>query len=283
MKEPTMSTPNTATSDWSAVADAWDANADEVEYQSAEAVAALLERIGIRHGDRVLELASGPGSLGVTLSLLAGPTGHVVLSDLAPGMVEVATRRNASLDNVTVEILDASAIDRPDAWFDVVVCRMGLMFTLEPDRAFAEIYRVLEPGGRFGALTWAGMELNPWMTCVGMAAMMHGLVTTGPPVGPGAIFSLSDADRLKTLADSAGFLDVAVQDVAIAFRAESIETHITRVSSLAGPLAGSFAAASAEQLAAVRRTATDLAQPYVTADGVEIPGCGLLVSGRHPG
>jgi ubiquinone/menaquinone biosynthesis C-methylase UbiE len=277
-----MTTSNTAAGDWSAVAEAWDVNIDEVDDQSAEATVALLERVNIRPGDRVLELASGPGSLGVTLSRLTGPDGAVVLSDITEGMVEVAGRRNAAVGNVTVEVLDASAIDRTNASFDVVVCRMGLMFTFEPDVAFAEIYRVLAPGGRFGALTWAEMEHNPWMTCLGMAAMMHGLVTTGPPVGPGGIFSLSDADRLRALVRDAGFLDVTVQDIAIAFLAESMDAHLTRVSSLAGPLAGAFAAASADQLTAVRQTATDLAKPYVTAHGVEIPGRALLVSGRRP-
>lgn len=69
---------------------------------------------------------------------------------------------------------------------------MGLMFTPQPAVALAEIRRVLRVGGRFAALTWAGIEHNPWMTCVGMAAMMNGVVAGGPPVGPGGIFSLGD-------------------------------------------------------------------------------------------
>ena len=74
----------------------------------------------------MLELAAGPGSLGATWSQLVGPTGTVVLSDIAPGMVEVARRRNAHLSNVEVAVLDASAIDRPDGSFDVVVSPDGV-------------------------------------------------------------------------------------------------------------------------------------------------------------
>ena len=96
-------------------------------------------------GDRVLELAAGPGTLGATWSELAGPTGTVVLSDIAPGMVEVARRRNAHLSNVEVAVLDASAIGRPDGSFDVVVSRMGLMFTPDPAVAFGEIERCSPP------------------------------------------------------------------------------------------------------------------------------------------
>ena len=54
-------------------------------------------------------------------------------------------RLYAAFDNSTVAVLDASAIDRPDASFDVVACRMGRMFTPEPSVAVAEIHRVLAP------------------------------------------------------------------------------------------------------------------------------------------
>ncbi|MCC7078404.1 MAG: hypothetical protein IT198_14880 [Acidimicrobiia bacterium] len=55
-------------------------------------------------------------------------------------------------------------------------------------------------------MTWAGPEHNPWMTCVGMAAAMNGLVAGPAPVGPGGIFSLTDPDR----------------------HAESIDAHVDR-------------------------------------------------------
>lgn len=266
---------------WSAVAEAWDANADYVDEHSVEATAALLDRVAVQPGERVLELAAGPGSLGATWSQLVGPAGTVVVSDISPVMVEVARRRNAALDNVETTVIDAAAIDRPDGSFDVVACRMALMFTPDPSVAFAEILRVLRPDGRLGALTWGGIEHNPWMTCVGMAAMANGLVSGGPPVGPGGIFSLGDPAELEALAKGAGFADVAVEELAITFRADTVNAHVERVASLAGPLATVLQAASPDQLAALRRTAADLAAPYLTDDGLELPGRALLVSGRR--
>jgi SAM-dependent methyltransferase len=193
-------------------------------------------------------------------------------------MVDVARRRNHGLDNVEVAVLDLTAIDRPDTSFDVVVCRMGLMFAPEPASALAEIHRVLAAGGRFGALTWAGMEHNPWMTCVGMAAMINGLVSGGPPVGPGGIFSLGDPTQLEALAKGAGFVDVTTQEIDVTFRAGSLDEHVDRVSSLAGPMAAVLAAAPPDKQAALRKTAADLAAPYITDDGVAIPGRALLLS-----
>jgi SAM-dependent methyltransferase len=266
---------------WSAVAEAWDANTDYIDNHTVEATTALLHRVSVQPGERVLELAAGPGTLGDTWSPLVGPTGAVVVSDIAPGMVDVARRRNVALGNVETAVIDVAAIDRPDNSFDVVACRMGLMFTPDPPVALGEVFRVLRPGGRLGALTWAGIENNPWMTCVGMAAMATGLASGGPPVGPGGIFSLGDPAELETLARGAGFVDVAVEEVAITFRADTIDAHVELVSSLAGPLATVLQAASPDQLAALRRTAADLAAGYVTDSGLAIPGQALLVSGRR--
>jgi len=207
---------------WTAVAAAWDANADEIDDHSAAATDELVTRLDVQPGETVLELAAGPGSLGATWSRLVGPAGRVVLSDIAPGMVDVAERRNSSLDNVETVVLDATAIDRGDASCDVVVSRMGLMFALDPSLAFAEIRRVLRPGGRLGVLTWGAMEHNPWMTCVGMAAMMNGLTAGGLPRGPGGIFSLSDRATLEQLAHGAGFVDVSPLPAQINF---STQTH----------------------------------------------------------
>ena len=276
-----MTTITGAARDWTAVAQAWDEYVDETEVHTAPATAALIDRVAVQPGDRLLELAAGPGSLGATWSSLVGEAGAVVLSDIAPGMVDVARRRNAAFANVDVGVLDASAVDLPDASFDVVVSRMGLMFAPDPQVAFAEIHRLLAPGGRLGALTWGGLEHNPWMTCVGMAAMMHGLVAGGPPVGPGGIFSLGDPGALAALVEGAGFAEVAVSEIDVVFGADSVDAHVTRAVALAGPLAGAFAAASADQQAAVRRTAADLAAPYVTAEGVALPGRALLVSARR--
>jgi SAM-dependent methyltransferase len=277
-----MSETATVAQDWTDVAEAWDAHVDEVDDHGAAATAALLDRLAVQPGDRVLELAAGPGTLGARWSQLVGPSGTVLLSDIAPGMVEVARRRNRTVASVSVEVLDAAAIDRPDASFDVVASRMGLMFTPDPGMAFREIWRVLAPGGRLGALTWGGIAHNPWLTCVGMAAMANGL-GNGPPIGPGGIFSLGDPDQLGALVLDAGFLDVETAEIAITFRAADIDEHIRRVSSLAGPLAGILRRASQEQRAAVRHTATDLAAPFLTVDGLAMPGRALLVSGSRPG
>ncbi len=111
----------------------------------------------------------------------------VVLSDVAPEMVAIAAARAARRDQaaeaatqVSAQVLDLEQIDLPDASFDVVVCREGLMFALDPARAASEIARVLRPGGRAAFAVWGPRDRNPWLGVLADAVQEH----TGTPVPP---------------------------------------------------------------------------------------------------
>jgi SAM-dependent methyltransferase len=274
--------------DWDAVADAWDAMATDAAEGGAgpeptEAVTeAMVEALAVSEGERVLELAAGPGALAPVWSALVGPAGHVEITDLSPAMVEAAARRCCALANVEVAVLDAAALERPAGSVDVVASRMGLMLTPDPAAVLASVRRVLAPGGRTAAITWAAMEHNPWVTCVGMAAVANGVTAGGPPTGPGGLFSLGEPATLARLAEEAGLREVEVGAVDLAFRAPSVEDHVERVLRLAGPLTRALATASPTQRRAVRRTAAELVAPHATeAGGVAVPGRALLLVARR--
>lgn len=110
-----------------------------------------------------------------------------------------------------------------------------------------------------------------------MTAMMNGLASGGPPVGPGEVFSLSDPSDLARLAKDASFVNVSITEWPMVFRAQSTDTHLEPVTSLVGPLVTAFAAAP-EQLATMRRTGAELTSDYITSDGLALPGLALLVS-----
>lgn len=263
---------------WEGVAPAWDANVDYVNTITARATDELVSSLAIAPGDRVVELAGGPGTLGERWSGLVGADGAVLVSDGAPAMVEAAARRLAPFANVRTAVLDLTRIDLPDDAADVAVCRFGLMFVTDPATTLTDVHRILAPGGRLGVMTWAGPEHNPWVANVGRAAMAHGVITGGPPVGPGELFSLTDPERLAALARDAGFDPVTVTEAPVAFPAPDVETHVEMVQKLAGPLAAAFASATSEQLAAVRSSVAESATPFSTDDGYEFPGRALLLT-----
>jgi ubiquinone/menaquinone biosynthesis C-methylase UbiE len=96
-----------------------------------------------------LELGCGTGFFTLNLKL-AGVIDEGHVTDLSPGMVEVA-RRNAANLGFTVDgrVADAERLPYDDESFDIVIGHAVLHHIPDLDRAFAEILRVLKPGGRF--------------------------------------------------------------------------------------------------------------------------------------
>jgi SAM-dependent methyltransferase len=240
----------------------------------------LLAQLHLRSGDRMLELGAGTGEFARRLAGEIAPAGHLIASDVAPGMVALLRDTLAGVDNVEVAQLDAYDTQLPDASVDVVLSRMVLMLLDRPAAALTEWRRVLAPGGRIGIATWAGPQDNPWLTCVGIAAMMNGLVSGGPPTGPGGIFSLSDPALLERTVRDAGFTDAVVHEVPTVSTFATTDEHFDTVASLAGPLAAALAAAPEDVLATVRTTAAGLAEAHRTPDGIVLAGRALVCTAR---
>ena len=100
---------------------------------------------GLKHGERLLLVAAGTG-----LDLALVPAGvDVVATDISPAMVSRIKQRAASLGRpVRAEVMDAGALDYPDASFDCVALHLALAVVPDPVRAILEATRVLRPGGR---------------------------------------------------------------------------------------------------------------------------------------
>ena len=112
----------------------------------------LVEAVGVRPGDRVLDVAAGSGNAAIPAAL-AGAT--VIASDLTPELFEAgreeAQRLGAELEWVEA---DAEALPFRDAEFDVVLSSIGVMFAPHHRVAADELVRVCRPGGRIGLLSW---------------------------------------------------------------------------------------------------------------------------------
>ena len=234
-------------------------------------------------GDRVLELACGPGGLGLAAAERVGPGGEVVLTDVAEQMTAIAAARAAELGlgNVAFRRLELERIDEPDASYDVVLCREGLMFALEPARAVAEIRRVLRPGGRVAIAVWAARERNPWLGLV-MDVVSE---QTGAPVPPPGIpgpFALGEAGELRRLLDEAGLADVQVGELSVPLRTASFDEWWARTSALAGPLSAILPSMPEAAVQAMRERASAAVRRYENASGgLDFPGVALIAGGRR--
>jgi SAM-dependent methyltransferase len=255
---------------WESVAPGWGRHAEFLDGRAEPLTARMLEVAKLQPDDRVLDLAAGPGGLGL---LAARHAGSVVISDIAPGMIAIASARAeaAGLANVQTRVLDLEAIDEPDGSFDVVLARDGLMLVPDPARAAAEIRRV---GGRFVVAVWGAPERNPWLSTIFRVVTQETGIQVPPPGVPGP-FSLSDPDRLRAVLGEG----VAVDEVSVPYRAGSFDEWFSRSAALAGPLAQRLASLPAPVLEGIRAKVREAASEYVTADGIEFPGVGLVAAG----
>jgi SAM-dependent methyltransferase len=267
---------------WAAVAGGWAEHAEYVDSRGAEVTERMLELTAPRTGERVLELACGPGSVGLAAAARVGDSGTVVVSDVAAEMTDIAVRRAAALGlaNVTGRALDIERIDEPDASYDVVLCREGLMFAVDPARGAGEIARVLRPGGRAAVAVWGRREHNPWLGVV-LDSVSAQLGRPVPPPGIPGPFSLADADRLTALLIDAGLSDVTVIEMPVPLRAASFEQWWERTCALAGPLTQILASLPADAAEGLRACARQAVRSYETTDGLHLPGLTLLASGRR--
>ena len=104
--------------------------------------AATVRAVDPRRGEKILDVAAGTGTSSAALAR-SGAT--VVALDFSAGMIAEGRRRHPK-----VEFVEADAEDMPfgDDEFDAVTISFGLRNVAHPERALAEMYRVMKPGGR---------------------------------------------------------------------------------------------------------------------------------------
>jgi SAM-dependent methyltransferase len=264
---------------WGSVAPGWAEHAAYADARGIRMTSELLRLTAPRPGERVLELACGPGGVGIAAAPAVGPEGEVVISDVAPEMTAIAAARAeaAGLTNVRTRDLDLEDIDEPDASYDVVLCREGLMLVPDPARAATEIRRVLRPGGRAAITVWGPRERNPWLGVV-LDAVSAQLGTPMPPAGVPGPFSLDDAEGFATVLHAGGLDDVAVAELPTPYHVASPEEWWTRTVALAGPLSNILPSLPAPARDALHARALEGIAPYATDAGLDIPGLALIAS-----
>lgn len=170
----------------------------------------MLTAAGVGSGTRVLDVGCGPGIvIAAALARVARPTGM----DIAPGMLAEARRRHPG-----VELIEADAVAIPfaDGAFAAAVGNFVLNHLPEPERAVAELRRVLAPGGGLGLSVWGPPERTRWLGIAGEALAEEGvrrpdLVEAGPPAD-----RFGDPDEIRALLRDAGLREVRAQVVSFA-------------------------------------------------------------------
>lgn len=258
---------------WREMAAGWEARNEWMAAATGSVSDWLLEQADPRPGQSVLEVAAGPGDLGMRAAELVGGEGRVASTDFAPEMVEAARRLGDArgLSNLDYRVLDAERMDLADDSFDVVLCRWGYMLMADAAAALAESRRVLREGGSLALAVWAAPERNLWAALPGATLVQRGHMPPPEPGAPG-IFGMADPDRIRALLAGAGFGEPRIEEIAFAFRYADFGDVWDSLVRLAGPLARAIGALSEQEREAVSEAISQGLERFRQADGsYEVP------------
>ena len=178
------------------------------------ATEAILQAAQLRPGLRVLDLASGVGDPALSIAAEVGPSGRVTATDLGPGMISLAEElaRKKGIANIEFREASAESLPFPDASYDVLTCRFGIMFFPDLAKALRECLRVLKPGGRVAFVAW-GTKEQPFFTATAGIVLKH-IPVPPPPPDPDApnLFMFGERGRLRRALEAAGFRNVHEED-----------------------------------------------------------------------
>jgi SAM-dependent methyltransferase len=126
------------------------ANVPETAVESFAGVANPWELGRLAPGERVLDLGSGAGTDSLIAAQMVGELGRVTGVDMTPEMLEKARAAAAEMGATNVEFVEGEAEQLPfgDDSFDVVISNGVIDLIPDKDAVFAELHRVLAPGGR---------------------------------------------------------------------------------------------------------------------------------------
>ncbi|HSL66524.1 MAG TPA: methyltransferase domain-containing protein [Gaiellaceae bacterium] len=235
----------------------------------------LLDAAAVGEGTSALDLASGPGYVAAAADARGA---RVVGVDVAQSMVSLAARLHPRLTFVQG---DAERLDFADGSFDAVVANFLVLHLPRPERALAEVGRVLAPGGRVAFTTWDAPPRSR-LSGVFVDAFVEAGATPPADVPPGPdIFRFADEGEFTALLEGAGLREVEVRTVSFLHRVADAEALWDGVLGGAFRLRALLLGQPPETLARIRAAFERLVLAHATPDALEVPVSVKLASGRR--
>lgn len=270
-------------SDWGSsyrliAAEKWKAKSAAMGHEVTEALVAYANP---QPGMTVLDLASGTGEPAITIASRIGPEGHVTALDLSSELLQIAAdrARQRGLTNINIQQGDAHHLPFPDASFDLVTSRFGVMFFENVVGALYEANRVLKPRGRACFLAWGAFAQPYWQSTMGVVIEHVG----GPALSPDGPdpFKFAQSGSLASVLRQAGFQEIEEQIKQVPWTwpgtAEEVWEQARAVSTPFLPLLGRVPADKWEE---INRQVYRAIDRYRDGDSIKFGARVVLASGR---
>ena len=266
---------------WAGLSASWEKWDAVIMDQLGPVGAAMIQRLDIAEDQQHLDIASGTGEPGLSIAKLS-PKGRVVLTDLAPEMLDVAVRRARvqGITNIETQVCSADDLPFEDATFDSVSVRFGYMFFPDMAKATAEFARVIKPGGRLCSSVWIKPEENPWTSIVMQAIATEARLPPPDPDGPN-MFRCATPGQVSALYEGAGLHDVAEWDVDVELVTRSPEEYWEMISEHVSLAAAALLQVDEPARERVRANVIAAVSAFGTGDTIRVPGLARCIVGTR--
>lgn len=260
--------------------ESWVRDADRYDRMNSRFGERIVAAVAASVGERVLDVGCGNGALSLALARGGAAVTGV---DISGPMLAEAGRR-ASAEGLSIEFVkaDAQVHDFEPGVFDAAVSRFGVMFFDDPVAAFSNIGAGVRSGGRIAFSCWQELFKNEWLMVPAAAALAHvPMPQLGAPGEPGP-FALADPDRVRSVLGDAGWVDVALEEMAQPMAiGTSVEDTVGffQQTELASTL---FKDVEPEVAERAWSAIADALRPYEGGEGVVLQGVAWLVTARRP-
>ncbi len=268
-----------STLNWEQAAAGWISERERMRERMTPVTEWLVDHLELKPGLSVLELAAGPGDVGIRIAESLAGDGQVIVSDRAAALVEAAGRwaRERGAQGVQARVLDAESLDLPDAAVDRVVCRFGYMLVPDRDAAFRETRRVLRPDGRLAFAVWAERERNEWATTLWDVLESSTPLPPARPGGPG-MFALADRRVVEEALTGAELEPRTIDEIPVEWRYPDFEGYWRSAVAVNGGLTRLLPTLSEKEVSDLAAEIRGAIERFRAGEGYRLPGLALGVA-----
>jgi SAM-dependent methyltransferase len=233
----------------------------------------LLDAAEVTGSMVVLDVGCGPGYV-AGAAAERGATSRGL--DFSKEMVAIAQKK---LPHIEFREGDAQNLPFTDATFDRVLANFALLHLPDPERACAEAFRVLKPGGKFGFTVWAPPEENPYAKMIDDAIQAHADLEIDLPTGP-PHYLFSGREEFRRALERVGF-----NGASMIFKLHTIRWNVPSACypfdaerNAGVRTAGLLARQTSEKLRAIQLAIEKSVRRYAEGDSFSIPKAAYVVA-----